>query len=71
MMKLYNVYCFSFKWSFAHNRVGGEVQSLVISSQISFMGKNGKMSNLVEDSPVIINFQFQLVNRTDTANTFQ
>ena len=44
-----------------HNRVGGEVQSLVISSQIAVMGKGGKMSNLVEDSPIIINFQFQLV----------
>ena len=55
-----------------HNRVGGEVQSLVISSQIAVMGKGGKMSNLVEDSPVIINFQFQLVYRTDTTYyTFQ
>ena len=42
-------------------RVSGEVQSLIISSQVAPVGKDGKMTNLMEDSPVIIDFEFQLV----------
>ena len=46
---------------FASVRVKGEAQSLVISSQVASVGKDGKMTNLMEDNPVIINFEFQLV----------
>ena len=41
--------------------VGGEAQSLIISSQIAMGGDNGQMYSLMEDSSVSINFQFQLV----------
>ena len=39
----------------------GEVQSLIISSQIAMEREDGKMITPVEGSPVTINFQFKLV----------
>ena len=47
-------------WCIFGVSVGGEAQSLIISSQIAIGGQM-RMYSLMEDSSVSINFQFQLV----------